>query len=652
MAACRAGVVLVLLLAAGCLHAKGTAEAPAVVAVEVEGAQAVDASDLRDMLATRASDRFAWGDTRQLDPDALEFDRRRVLAFYKERGYYRAEVDPLEVTPDGDGRVTVKIRVREGEPVRVARVDVPGLDAAPEAAARAGKVALEPGKVFTWAAFDEGRAQLQAALAGTGYATATVAQSAVVHGAEGTADVTYRVEAGPRFRFGSVSVTGTAEVPEEKVRAQAARSVTPGDWYDESRLDRVRARVFELGAFAAVRVQRGEPDAATGAMPVVVAVREAPFHTIRLGPGIGFDPARTELKLQGAWIHRNWLGDLRQLRLDARGGYAWLPDPVSPIRRGLVGTLSAEFTQPAVIGDAVDFTTRIELEKSIEQAYESYSEKIRFGTPFRPAPRWTIVPSYNIEVYQLSDVTEGSGATIPEVQNCPSQVCVLSYLEQRISWDLRDNPLVTTRGLYASLRVQEGFHLGSVGYDYVGILPEVRYFQPLGASSVLAARLRVGAIVPLGETGPAPVVALYTAGGSGGMRGYGAERLSPMVKQQDGAWVPTGGNGMIEGSVELRRGLGGSLVGALFLDVGNVSSSSGSGSAWTEVLDLSKLQAAIGIGIRYRTPVGPFRADLACRLPNDFSAGVPFEQRFPAVPGDSGHHEPILAFHLTLGEAY
>ncbi|HET9599801.1 MAG TPA: BamA/TamA family outer membrane protein [Anaeromyxobacteraceae bacterium] len=652
MAACRDGGVLLLLLAAGCLHARGTAEAPAVVSVELEGVTAVDPDELRDKLATRASDRFTWGDARLLDPDALEFDRRRVLAFYRERGYYRAEVDPLEVKPDGDGRVIVHLRVREGEPVRVARVDVPGLDAAPEAAARAGKLSLEPGKVFTWAAFDEGRSQLQAALAGTGYATGTVTQSARVHAAEGTADVTYRVEAGPRFRFGGVSVSGTAEVPQEKVQAQAARSVTPGDWYDEARLERVQARVLELGVFGAVRVQRGEPDLEAGAMPVLVSVREAPFHTIRLGPGIGFDPSRTELKLQGAWIHRNWLGGLRQLRLDARGGYAWLPDPVSPIRQGVVGTLGAEFTQPAVIGNTVDFTIKVELEKSIEQAYESYSEKLRIGTPLRPAPRWTIFPSYNIEVYQLSNVTEGSGATIPEVQNCPSQVCVLSYLEQRISWDLRDNPLVTTSGLYASLRVQEGFHLGSVGYDYVGILPEVRYFQPLGGSSVLAARLRVGAIVPLGESGPAPVVALYTAGGSGGMRGYGAERLSPMVQQEDGTWVPTGGNGMIEGSVELRRGLGGQLVGALFLDVGNVSSSSGSGSAWTEVLDLSKLQAAIGIGIRYRTPFGPFRADLACRLPNDFSAGVPFEQRFPAVPGDSGHHEPIVAFHLTLGEAY
>ena len=136
------------------------------------------------------------------------------------------------------------------------------------------------------------------------------------------------------------------------------------------------------------------------------------------------------------------------------------------------------------------------------------------------------------------------------------------------------------------------------------------------------------------------------------MRGYGSERLSPMAFQ-DGEWVPTGGNGLIEGSVELRRPIAGTnVVGATFLDAGNVSTASGVPSQYREVLDLSKLQFALGVGIRYRTPVGPFRADFAVRLPNDLSKGVPFQERFPAVPGDSGHREPIAVLHIALGEAF
>ena len=154
----RRAALLALLLVGGCLRARGTPDEPVVVSVELEGVKAVDESELRDRLATRASDRFRWGETRRLDPDAVASDRRRVAAFYKERGYYRATVEDVEVVPKGKGRVRVVFDVREGDPVRVTRVDVEGLDAAPEARARAGALTLKPGQVFTWTAFDAARA--------------------------------------------------------------------------------------------------------------------------------------------------------------------------------------------------------------------------------------------------------------------------------------------------------------------------------------------------------------------------------------------------------------------------------------------------------------------------------------------------------------
>jgi len=408
--------------------------------------------------------------------------------------------------------------------------------------------------------------------------------------------------------------------------------------------------VFELGVFSGVRVTRGEPDLGRGEVPIDVGVQEAPFRTLRVGPGIGLEPSKWQVLGQVQWTHRNWLGDLRRLTLDARGGYAWIPSPVDPIREGWVGTVSGEFTQPGVLfKDAVDLFAKLEVERSLEQAYASVSEKARFGIPFRPAPRWTIVPSYNLEIYKLSDFV-GDPSLLP-IENCQQTLCVLSYLEQRVTYDLRDHPLVTTRGYFFSLSLQEGFPAGGYGYTYLKFIPEARGFWPVERGSVLAARARFGALVPIHETGSAPVVALFTSGGPNSMRGYGSERLAPMVFQ-DGAWVPIGGNGLLEGSLELRQSLGGDLVGTVFLDAGNVSTPSGNPTQYKDVLDLSKLQYALGVGVRYRTSVGPFRADLAVRLPNDLSKGVPFAERFPPVPGDSGHREPIAVLHLALGEAF
>jgi translocation and assembly module TamA len=275
------------------------------------------------------------------------------------------------------------------------------------------------------------------------------------------------------------------------------------------------------------------------------------------------------------------------------------------------------------------------------------------GTPLRLASRWTFFPSYNLENYWVdAGYNPADGSIPPQLQSCnANNICLLSYLEERIAWDGRDDPVDTRSGLATALTVQEGFHLGQNGYNYLRVSPEGSFYAPLGWRTVLAGRLRVGALVPFNETGPASIVALFTAGGSTSIRGYGYQRLSPMALQ-DGRWVSTGGNGILEASLEVRQGLAGALGYVVFLDVGNVSSASGSQKEWLAALDPSLLQPTAGVGLRYRSPFGPLRIDVGFRLPTDFRPGIPFDERFPAVPGTSGHHEPLVAFHLTLGEAY
>ena len=64
----------------------------------------------------------------------------------------------------------------------------------------------------------------------------------------------------------------------------------------------------------------------------------------------------------------------------------------------------------------------------------------------------------------------------------------------------------------------------------------------------------------------------------------------------------------------------------------------------------------MGVGIRYRTPIGPLRVDVGVRLPTDWSADVPRDERFPPVPANPGepltHREPIAALHLVIGESF
>ena len=143
------------------------------------------------------------------------------------------------------------------------------------------------------------------------------------------------------------------------------------------------------------------------------------------------------------------------------------------------------------------------------------------------------------------------------------------------------------------------------------------------------------------------------AGGPLSMRGYYTRRLAPMELQRN-AWVPIGGNGLADGSAELRFALTGALGAAIFLDGGAVSDASSNPSAWQAAIDLGRVQWAAGMGLRYATQFGPLRLDVAARLPDRWSTE---RTAFPAVPFTAWpdgtlHREPIVAVHLSLGEAF
>jgi translocation and assembly module TamA len=426
-------------------------------------------------------------------------------------------------------------------------------------------------------------------------------------------------------------------------------------------------------------------------VPVVVAVREAPFRTVRAGPGFAIQAVRWEADAIAGWQHRNWLGGLRKLSLDARAGYAWLPTAFNSTKSGPVALASADFTQPGIATRYVDLNVRAEAERGLELAFNFWAERLRLGTPFKLGRLVTFVPALNLELYEITGAVSQTAVTavpgqVPQtlqLATCPGQdpsLCLLSYFEQRLVFDFRDDPINTTKGVYLGLTVQEGFSIGGNGASYLRLLPEARAFVNLPAGVVLAGRTRIGWM----NKSPAevPLVADFTSGGPNSMRGYYTRQLSPVYGpycpvQRDAKgncptgtqYLPVGGAGLIDGSVELRFPISGQLGGATFLDFGNVR------FAAADALNIANLQYAVGAGIRYKTVFGPLRIDLAYRIPGP--SGQPGVEVLtlrpvsgctptpttscrseltylvdPATMQRVYHHDPFISFHLTIGEAF
>jgi outer membrane protein assembly factor BamA len=193
--------------------------------------------------------------------------------------------------------------------------------------------------------------------------------------------------------------------------------------------------------------------------------------------------------------------------------------------------------------------------------------------------------------------------------------------------DSRDNPLDARSGhflsadLQVSMRVLGGAQFGKA------FVQAARYTR-LRRDLSVALSARIGAAATFGREVPEelPLPERFFAGGDYTIRGFAIDTAGPQAEGTDDELFPTGGNGLLLANAELRRDIGRALTLAAFVDVGNVY-------PLVSDMSLGDLRYSAGLGVRYRTPLGPLRLDW----------GVKLNPR----PGESGYR-----FHLTVGNAY
>jgi translocation and assembly module TamA len=691
----RAGVLGLLVTLAGCAGNQPKPEGPMIDSLRIEGTAAIPPREVKKKILTSQSSLFpVWlqwlplvGEDEFFDVNAWQADLRRIERYYQAEGYYQAKVLDDDVVQTKPGHVALNVKVKEGEPTRITEINLVGLDGL-EAAHQAkvkDKLPVKVGEIFREVDWSEAKAAIANRLQELGYAEAIVEGEAIVDLEKGTAVLSFGTTPGIRYRFGTIFVANdpNAQVPPKWIVEQVENAIRTGDWYSESALNEAQGLVFQMGVFGAVKVNRGAPDRAQQTVPVVVDVREAPFRSARLGPGIGVDSLRQEIRLIGEYTHRNFLGGLRRFSVRGKLGYAFLPafwDPKA--QSGPVATITTEFSQPRFLNARnLTGTLQLDLLSGLEPAYRYVGGTFKAGVVWRPWSTVTVFPSYNLDVFLLGAEVP-LGAQAPEaVLGCPV-VCVISYLEQTVEWDRRDSKLEPKSGTFVGLSLQEG-GLGGV-FTFLRAQPEVRGYLSFGEEKkvTLAAKLKVGTLHSFNKDNETPIIARFFSGGSA-MRGFSTRRLSPLlevpvrnaapimpepppVAQQviSGETIPIGGKGLLEASVELRWNVWGDLVLALFSDTGMVPWESLGESA----NPFQYVYTAVGFGARYRTPLGPIRVDLAVRLPLgnparlnpqgktdprtiDYPRGGCFGLGdTPATWG--GHPEGICAFHLSIGESF
>ena len=640
---------------------------PEVVDIEFVGNQTFPTDTLKRAIVNRETEcrtvflaplcalRVDFADDRRYF-NANEFfrDAIRLRLYYWQRGYREAQVDTAGRTAVPD-QIRLTFTIDEGRPVLVDSIAVIGGGDLADLSLLED-LPLRRGQPLNGLLIEATRDTLEGRLHDRGYAHALVLLRTDLPRGTYSATVTFDVDPGPRVRFGPVTIVGNDELSETVVHRMLGFS--EGDPYSTSRILDAQRNLFSLEIVQYARVDTVPTAELDTIIPMRIEVTETYEYRVRTGAGWSTADCLTT---EARWSARNFGGGAR--RLVVRGRLAnvlaenlhepFCPDAGVGVYGRLNWLVSADFTQPWI------FSPRNSL------SFALYGERTSLPDVFvRKAVGLSVVLVRSLgrsTSLSLSYRPQLSRLTAAEVFFCtsflacaPEDIDVvqdanwLAPLGVNLSSDRTDNLLNPRSGYRGAVDLEHAARWTGSNYAYNRMLGEVSVYRGVGGSSVAAARLRAGWVGP-GEFELLPAAGdvvhplkRFFAGGSNSARGFAQNRLGPKVLAvgvqrllrtdadtippictvaevmaltcdasvlDEGVFTPqpTGGTRMLEGSLEYRFPITpASFDGVAFVDVGQVW---GEG----ESLDLSELHWTPGLGVRYYSPIGPLRLDLAYR---------------------------------------
>ena len=593
------------------VHGMTVAELPkgdayTVAGIDVDTTGDVSASEVRKVMLTKLPPWWKpWQRLRKktaFNPDVFATDLDRIRALLRRSGRYAASVDH-ELLLAGNA-VTVRVEVEAGPPIEVGVVTLDAGDVVLPDDERTRLRALVPlvsGEVFTEDAYATGAAAIEADFRQRGYAYAAVARRAVVDTGAEVATVTYTITRGDPAVFGATTVTGDARTPEYLVTREL--QYRPGDAWDPRKLDTTQARVFGLRLFRSVTVKATNLEARSGVVDVAIEVVEGPTHEVQVGAGYGLEDGPRGLL---RWQDYDFLGDGRQLGFRLKA---------SQIEQAFEG----EFRQPYFLSPRQTLIVPLTYAREDEPAFEL--QRLRFAPRVERKFGTSLSASLgvNVEYDDLVDVPRATVRRLDDYEARGILTSIAALVERNTTTDLLD----PHDGSVLSFQAEQAGGPWQGDFSFWRATAEAKRYWPVLGRRVLAARLRLGIADAFGDSGDVPLFRRYYAGGINSTRGYDRWMLGPLSTRDD----PVGGRTLLEGSVEFRTPLWGNLGGVVFADVGEVRR-----QALT--LSASDLQFGAGVGVRYKTIVGPLRLDI----------GLPFP--------DAPRGEPSWQIHFSIGQAF
>ncbi len=519
-----------------------------------------------------AVDLVRWQNYEDMTEDLLDRLARDAVPQSREaaatQGYFSATVD-IRVDR-AEKPVTVTVTVAPGTPTEIKSVDIdvtgPARDA-PEGQAAIATLRdqwlLPVGRVFRQETWTSAKNLAVGTLAASPYAAAKLtASQAKIDPEAYSADLSVTLDSGPPFRIGNIEVQGLSKYTQGLVTHFA--NVREGDLYSERTLDDFVRRLLVSGYFASVQASIDTDVSQADHATVRLSVIEAPRRHLEFGAGYSTD---TQYQASVSYSDVNLDGDGLQMyasmRIESKVQQADLRFVRPPTESGWIDTYATG-------------VQRTDIENLITRTFAV--------TARRRAIEERRTPAFGIGFYVNDQTPFGQ----------PTQAAHALYVDGEYTWRNVDDLLQPTKGWMANAQV--GWGVPGVSTEQFGrVIGRVVGWWPFTRDDQLVARADAGAVIATSRDG-IPSNFLFRTGGDTTVRGYAFESLG--VQQGDAV---VGGRYYAVASVEAVHWFDPAWGVATFVDAGNA----------TDSLSHFDLAVGYGIGARLRTPIGPFRLDVA-----------------------------------------
>lgn len=555
---------------------------------EIEGREAIAEKEIKENIGTEFPSIKPWVKDPEFNEEILKEDMIRIERLYENYGYYDVNAEYKLTYNDKKDEVEITINIKEGKPVILTELNIDIQKELDEGVKMEilGSVPLRVDETFSPTRYQETKGIILDILSNNGRPKSSIEGEALVNRVEKSAKVNFRVAPGSLYRFGSISVKGNEDVETKIIRREV--TFEEGEVYSTTKLDETRARIFQLGLFSSV-VTEIDFDESEKNANTTIRVEQRKFGTVKIGLGFG-----TEDLFRGQIIltQRNFFGDGR--RFEAAGKFSFLTQRIE-----------TSLTQPYILGGGSELTGLFSLRRDDLPGFTSENILGSLGVKKEFAKTFNAFGSFNVLASSLSNVSDISDVSdsIDETQQCENN-CFLTFFNAVVERNTTDDIFNPTRGSVASVGLESSFKTLGSEVNYLKGTAELRGYKRL-FKVVFAARFLLGIIEPFGtsRTFDVPIFKRFFAGGSTTHRGFPFQKLGPIDDDED----PLGGNSLLLGSFESRFPIYKDLGCVVFFDYGNV---------YSEEFDysLDDIKYAVGVGLRYSTPIGPVRADLGYAL--------------------------------------